>query len=684
MRAIGLLVIPRSSGSGSGGGALALASISPNLGDIYAGAIITFTGTGLGSATAATLGGLACTSVVAVNSTTVTAKAPALAAGAAYSAQVSAASGASNALTNAYEAWHPTVDYPAARVFQSDRGVTSTGSTSRARVGTINDPMFAGYIVRDGATLVQLASTGRVLLIGGWNPGVWGASPAGDVTNEILFSDDRGLTWATLLARDPAPPTLGAGARFLPGHSAAVFKHVSGSVEYVYWIGVDANGASTAGVRDGSVWRSSDGCATWTRISTAAPTADKSLYHFASYGGAIYIFGGQQTLNTPATAVSEVWKSTDDGVTWTRLTDGPWAGRCGPSSPSLVYGGFLWLIGGAKYATLQASRTYYNDVWKFDGTTWTQVLADGHAQWTGRHYHGLVIHHSKMWIIAGFALASASLGETDAIYSSDGATWTKIAADNTTVMPWQGMHAQATLTLSDDSQILITHGVSDTGLQRLYEHTGPLASAWVDQGSGALSLSQATAGSKFLVDPTALGGNPGLLASAGFMALASPDRGIAGGVMETWVVGKTLDRDATNDASDPASTLVGAANASAYNQALGLTAGRLRTYDGSISWRFNEGTSVYYDDVVRLMGSEHQNASLKLFRGTTQDGTTKTDVSFSTTWTGWDSLGQGFTGLDLAKSFVYGAVVIIPTSAASSATFRTKLNKWVKKWGSTT
>jgi hypothetical protein len=54
---------------------------------------------------------------------------------------------------------------------------------------------------------------------------------------------------------------------------------------------------------------------------------------------------------------------------------------------------------------------------------------------------------------------------------------------------------------------------------------------------------------------------------------------------------------------------------------------------------------------------------------------------------GWDQTGAGAfiddAPADFAK-FVFGGVVVIRGTTPSSATFRTKLNKWAKKWGSVT
>ena len=696
MRAIGLLVIPRSStGGGSGGGGstpLILSAISPNLGDTFAGTPVTLTGTGLGSVTGVTINGVACSNVVAVSATKVTASAPALAAaGATYGAQATASSGSSNILANAYEAWSPLTDYPAARVFQGDRGTTAATAVTRQRAGAVSATM-SGFIPRDGAAFLQLAS-GRILLVGGWNPAQFPASTysaAGDVTNAILYSDDGGFTWATLLAHDSTPGT----TRFLPGHNAATFVHLVGGVPYVYWIGSDAN----AGVgRDGGVWRAlasaldvgGTAAGAFSQIATIAPTAGRSLYMYWSFSGAIYIMGGQTDLADATTAQQDVYRSTDNGLTWTTLTAAPWAKRTGPIGAGLVFGGYMWMIAGATYASTQAGRTYFNDVYKFDGTTWTQVLANGHSQFTGRHYHGLTLYKSKMWIVNGFALASAGNGERDAYSSSDGATWTQsqvgLNGASTSVMPWQGTHAHATLSLADGSGILTTSGQIDTATWRLVEHTGTLLSAWTDQGSGALSLAQAGASAlRPVLDPTFFGSVPAVvLTGTESMSLAAVDRGIAGGTYEVWIVGRSLNTDAiaANTTIDPPAVLVGNTDAAAYNE-FGFSAGVLEYHDGSITWHTTQRGSGLADDKCRLLGASHASGSLSLYVGTTKQGVTDTAVGFDTTFVGWNALGLGYATDQGA--FAFGAIVILKTSAASSGAFRTKLNAWAKKWGSTT
>lgn len=648
------------------------ASISPDVGDTFGGARVVLTLASASSVTGVTFGGADATDVVQIDSTHVSCVAPARAAGF-YEIKSSNELGAGNVLVGAYEAWSPIVDYPAARVFQSDQGVTTSQETTmRTRTGLVADLSTTGFIARDGAPIVKLAS-GRLLMLGGWHTAAWGPSPAGDRTNEILYSDDLGRSWATLLANDPAPPTEGEGARFLPGHTTAVFVHTVRETEYVYWIGAEANAASA---RDGGVWRSSDGGSTWARISTAAPTAGTSLFMFASFAGNIYIFGGQTDLRDPKTALQTVYRSSDDGVTWTQLPDAPWAPRGAVYSPC-VYSGVLWLIGGGTYASLQENRTFYNDVWTFDGATWTEILRDGHQQFTGRHYHSMLAHDGRLWILNGYTRTSVANGEADAYSTTDGIRWTR-AND----VVWYPTHAAGAVSTSQG--ILTSQGITNESLYLLEDLVGPLASAWLDQGSGGLALQQSVPAAQPVLAQHAFGDLPGMsLLGTEFMRLASYDRDVPA-VLEEYVVGRTNNVDAIAEGSSalPPSPIIGCFGDQAYNE-FGMTGDSLAYTDGAISWRRIDRGSGLADNRTRLFGVEHRRQSLKLFVGLTQQGSTRTDIGFDSRYTGWDSVGTSINyngeAVDFGK-FVLGGVVVLKLEAPSSPLFRTKLNKWAMKW----
>jgi hypothetical protein len=510
-------------------------------------------------------------------------------------------------------------------------------------------------------------------MLGGWNTGKFPPSlydTPGDVTNAVLYSDDGGATWGTLLAHNSTPGT----SRFYPGHTAGVFLHTSGGVEYVYWIGGDANAGAG---RDGGVWRSADGGSTWTRISTAAPTVGVSLFMVTSFNGAIYIMGGQTTLSNTATALNTVWRSTDDGVTWTQLANAPWASRCAVLHPT-VWNGKIWLVAGAKYATQQVDRIYYNDVWNFDGTTWTQVLADGHSQFTPRLYHSLIVYQNRLVMINGFIITSTNNGEADVHWTDDGTTWNAIDPAS---IAWFKTHAQGVTVTRDGSALVMNQGIANESIYTFKSIQGTLASAWGDVGSGALSLTQSTNATKPLYVPFAFGAQPGIALTCNQeMRLAAIDRNVPG-VFEMWWIGKSMNVLVALGNVIPQDMLLGvASNAGQAYSYYGLNGDQLEYVDNTAGLSKSIGGSGLTDDVARVLGVEHQFHSVKLYVNNVQQGATNTTASFDPTYTGWDALGAASTVPPNHGESMTGAFVVLKLSAASSSTFRTKLHMWAQKW----
>lgn len=306
---------------------------------------------------------------------------------------------------------------------------------------------------RDGAGLVTLPG-GKVLMLGGWESSdvpEWGGM---HVTNQVWISTDVGTSWTLLLAHDSDPPATGPGARFKPGHTAGTLCHrASDGITYAYWIGGDANGPETY------VYRSPDGV-TWEQISTSAPTGDRSLFSVVSYGGFIYIMGGQLDLADPTTALKEVWRSTDDGVTWVQLDDAPWAKRCAIYWPC-VHMGEIYLVSGGCYAPLAGDRVFYNDVWKFNGMQWTEVLADGNDMLPGTLYHNVVSLNGRLWRMCGAAVT----GNIDLLNVSDdnGVTWSLWGESE-----WGPSHADG-VTIVANRILRASGNVQDTDTYEIYE-----------------------------------------------------------------------------------------------------------------------------------------------------------------------------------------------------------------------
>ena len=111
-----------------------------------------------------------------------------------------------------------------------------------------------------------------------------------------------------------ATGTTGAGTRFSARreHSAVVLDGA------IYVIG----GLS----RNDEVWRSADQGVTWTQVAAGARFSARDEHTSAALSGALYVIGGFEKTTDPAdpgTRLNDVWKSTDQGVTWVNVHENP-------------------------------------------------------------------------------------------------------------------------------------------------------------------------------------------------------------------------------------------------------------------------------------------------------------------------------------------------------------------------
>ena len=193
---------------------------------------------------------------------------------------------------------------------------------------------------------------------------------------------------------------------------------------------VIAGGAGTFGdTALDDVWRSTDRGVSWSRVTPAGASVPFPMdYRFASavLGSTMYVLGGIRS--TPFTRLDEVWQSTDRGVTWTQATnttDPKFPARSQNTAVVLGNAGAarLYVIGG-----YGSSSNYLDDVWESGGgASWTQVNASAAAsdKFPARNSHSAVAVGDTVYVIAG-EWRSAVRG--DVWTSGDkGATWTRAA-----------------------------------------------------------------------------------------------------------------------------------------------------------------------------------------------------------------------------------------------------------------
>ena len=204
------------------------------------------------------------------------------------------------------------------------------------------------FSARDGHTTLAIGT--NIYVIGGYITGA-----------DRVWRSSDGDNWAQV--------TMSASTTFSARSNHSSVYIPSGANAGMYVIG--GFGAST---RLNDVWKSTDSGATWTQVTTSASTkfsarnTHSSVYIPSGANAGMYVIGGR-TSGGASGIVNDVWKSTDGGANWTRVTaNAAFAVRSLHSS--VAFGQAIYVFGGRG-----ASGTHYNDVWKSTdgGATWVNV-----------------------------------------------------------------------------------------------------------------------------------------------------------------------------------------------------------------------------------------------------------------------------------------------------------------------
>jgi hypothetical protein len=302
----------------------------------------------------------------------------------------------------------------------------------------------ASFRARDGAQCVYLGSD--AYLLGGWNGSSDADWDTASTTNEVWKSTNDGTSWTRILTHDSTP----ASTQFTRRHTFGAIVKSS----YIYVMGSDVFDSSFP-TGNSACYRSSDGV-TWSQqCAHGSPGWDgKVLVMFGKLGANFYAIGGQTDLDDPTTADAEVWRSTDDCVTWTQLSNAPFSGR-GTVSQLAEFDNKLWVVCGGRYSNDSTERAYFNGVYSFDGTTWTEVLADGNDQLPAMMYPTMFTYDAKLWISRG---VTANGQNSNSLFWTDGTgeQWRRVSstieeshADGTAVGPNGVLFASGNYMIAD-------------------------------------------------------------------------------------------------------------------------------------------------------------------------------------------------------------------------------------------
>ena len=179
-------------------------------------------------------------------------------------------------------------------------------------------------------------------------------------------------------------------------------------------LGHTGNWAGHDGPKRVSVWASSDGRA-WEEVDTAGPTIESPVRAVFDAGRGV--------------VVSPVLHGPDAGVwEW----NGSWQRIAAPNGPSERHG-FVLAFDEARNATVLFGgqqwepNAYFNDLWSWNGTAWSQLHADSATAPAPRADGTLLFDHpqQRLLLIGGIALNNTLFREEWA-YGSDG--WRRLGA----------------------------------------------------------------------------------------------------------------------------------------------------------------------------------------------------------------------------------------------------------------
>jgi PGF-pre-PGF domain-containing protein/uncharacterized delta-60 repeat protein len=261
---------------------------------------------------------------------------------------------------------------------------------------------------------------GSIVLMGGW-------PTSGGIQNDTWQSTDNGTTWTEL------NQSSGWSARC--GHSSVVLP--DGSI-------VLMGGESTGGYKN-DTWRSTDNGANWTLMNSSSGWSARFAHSSVVLpDGSIVLMGGRSSSGIQ----NDTWRSTDNGANWTLMNSSAgWDARTGHSSVVLS-GGSIVLMGGYDG---NSSGYFYNDVWRStdNGTTWTKVNSS--AGWSARHGHNSVVLPDSSIVLMGGRSSSGT--QNDEVWRStdDGATWTEVNSS----AGWSVRHQHSSVVLPDGSIVLM-------------------------------------------------------------------------------------------------------------------------------------------------------------------------------------------------------------------------------------
>jgi len=157
----------------------------------------------------------------------------------------------------------------------------------------------------------------------------------------------------------------------------------------------------------------SDPDSSWKGVQQQVSVPQRNAHTATHASGKIYVFGGWNS----SAYFNDLWSFdttqlylNNASVSWVQITP---AGRLPPARnghTAVVYSGSLYIFGGFSHNVANGpwvgcrqpgdNCVYYNDIWKYDGSVWTQIITGGDLP-VGRWGHSADVLGNRMLIFGG-------------------------------------------------------------------------------------------------------------------------------------------------------------------------------------------------------------------------------------------------------------------------------------------
>lgn len=210
---------------------------------------------------------------------------------------------------------------------------------------------------------------------------------------------------------------------------------------------VVAGGTNDDGLLN-DVWVSSLDCSSWSRINPNASWGVRAGFGMVSLStGVLIVAGGYNDT----TMKNDVWSSDDMGVTWNLVTDeADWSARQNFTLVALQDDSIV-LIGG-----YDITDTYKNDVWRSTdgGENWTRLTAS--AGFAARQFHTCVVMQDNSLVVAGGMISDETKKSDVWRSTNNGASWT----EQTSSAEWDP-RSEHTCIVAADGSLVLAAGMGD-------------------------------------------------------------------------------------------------------------------------------------------------------------------------------------------------------------------------------